>query len=132
MPILENMTPKKLKEKLKEKGHEIKSNVAFLYRGTKDPRMPLHLKLLTLLIVAYIVSPIDIIPDFIPVIGLLDDIILVPILLTFAVSLMPVSLKLEYESDSATEIDDERLSIAGAIITITIWLLLAGWCLYII
>jgi len=70
-------------KKIREKGRELKSNVFLLYRGSRDPRMPLQVKILALLIVAYIISPIDIIPDFIPVLGLLDEVILVPIMLAF-------------------------------------------------
>jgi uncharacterized membrane protein YkvA (DUF1232 family) len=72
-------------ERIGGKGREIKSNVLLLYRGLGDPSVPFHVKILAFFIVAYIIGPIDIIPDFIPIFGLLDEVIQVPIFLSFTV-----------------------------------------------
>jgi len=117
-------------KKLKEKGRELKSNVFLLYRSSRDPRMPLHVKILALLIVAYIISPIDIIPDFIPVLGLLDEVILVPIFLSFVVKMIPGDIRHEYEQEETLEIKEKYLAIIGSAIILVVWLLLAGLCLY--
>ncbi len=128
------MTLEKIKNKLKAKSQEInrkiRSSVTFLYLGVRDPRMPVHVKLLILLIIAYVISPIDLIPDFIPVIGLLDDIILVPILLACVIRLMPENLKHEYESREPVEIEDKRLARLGAAIVILVWIVITAVCLY--
>jgi len=122
-------------KKLREKGHEINSSVYLLYRGLGDPRMPLYVKILALLILAYILSPIDIIPDFIPVLGLLDEIILVPVFLSFTVRLIPSEIKCEYDQEKAIEIEDrqiegKRLSYLGSMMVLITWCLLPGLCLY--
>ena len=116
-------------KKLREKGREIKSNVFLLYRGLGDPRIPLHVKILAFFIIAYIISPIDIIPDFIPILGLLDEVILVPIFLSFTVRLIPIEIRHEYEQEETGEIEDKqiedkRLSRVGSVMIAIVWLLL--------
>jgi len=115
---------------LREKRREIKSNILLLYQGLGDPRVPLLVKVLSLLIVAYIISPIDIIPDFIPILGLLDEVILVPIFLSFTVRLMPSEIRQDYEQEETGEIEDKRLSYLGSVMILIIWCVLIGLCLY--
>jgi len=117
-------------KKIREKGKELKSNVFLLYRGSRDPRMPLHVKILALLIVAYIISPIDIIPDFIPVLGLLDEVILVPIFLTFTVSLIPDEIRQEYQQQDELEIEDRQLVVMGSVMVLLVWSVLIALCVY--
>ncbi len=117
-------------KKLKEKGRELKSNVFLLYRSSRDPRMPLHVKILALLIVAYIISPIDIIPDFIPVLGLLDEVILVPIMLSFTVSLIPDEIGQEYQQQGELKIEDWRLIVMGSVMVLLIWSILIALYVY--
>lgn len=108
-------------KKLKEKGRELKSNVFLLYRSSRDPRMPLRVKILALLIVAYIISPIDIIPDFIPVLGLLDEVILVPIMLSFTMSLIPDEIRQEYQQQDVLKIENRGLAVMGIIMVLLVW-----------
>lgn len=117
-------------EKFKRKGQEIKSNAFMLYRSLGDPRVPWYVKIMAMLIVAYIISPIDLIPDFIPVLGLLDEIILVPIFLSLTIKLIPVELQEEYKRASPLEIKDKRLTLIGIAMILVVWLLLAGCCLF--
>ena len=113
--------------KLRQQGKQLKSQVYTLYRGIHDPRVPWYVKLLTMLVVAYVVSPIDIIPDFIPVIGLLDEVILVPIALSLIMKLIPEEIILEYQSEQQ-EISSNGIKITGIIIVVLIWLLLILLC----
>jgi uncharacterized membrane protein YkvA (DUF1232 family) len=69
-----------------------------LLLGVRDPRVPITAKAVMIATLAYVASPIDIIPDFIPFVGHLDDMILIPIGVTLAVSLLPASLRSEYEA----------------------------------
>jgi uncharacterized membrane protein YkvA (DUF1232 family) len=117
-------------EKFKQKGREIKSNAFMLYRSLGDPRVPWYVKIMAMLIVAYIISPIDLIPDFIPVLGLLDEIILVPIFLSLTIKLIPVELQEEYKRASPFEIKDKRLTLIGTAMILVVWLLFAGFCIY--
>jgi uncharacterized membrane protein YkvA (DUF1232 family) len=64
-----------------------------LYFGIRDPRTPFHAKLVACSALAYLLSPIDLIPDFIPVAGYLDDLVIVPLLLHAAYALLPLEVK---------------------------------------
>jgi len=123
-------------KKLSEKARELKSSVFLLYGSLDDPRIPLHVKILALLIVAYIISPIDIIPDFIPVLGLLDEVILVPIMLSFTVRLIPDEIRQEYQQQDALNIDnrkieDRRLVVMGGVMVLLVWSVLITLCVYV-
>lgn len=73
----------------------IKRDVLALYLAARDPRVAWYAKLLALLTAAYALSPIDLIPDFIPVLGMLDDVILVPLAIVLCVRLIPAPLMSE-------------------------------------
>ena len=97
--------------------------ILLLFSAMRDKRTPWYAKALVGLVLVYIVSPIDIIPDFIPVIGLLDEVILVPIALAFIFKLIPESVKTEFVTE-VNEMDiyyKKRLQITGAILVLTIW-----------
>lgn len=113
--------------KLREQGRQLKSNICTLYYGVRDPRVPWYVKLLTLLVVAYVISPVDLIPDFIPVIGLLDDVILVPIAITLIMKLMPEEVIRDYQSQQQ-QIKSRGLKITGTAIVVSIWLILIILC----
>ena len=74
---------------LKEKVKKLKSEIQVLSIAFSDPRTPWTAKLLIGLTIGYLLSPIDLIPDFIPVLGILDDLILVPLLITASIKLIP-------------------------------------------
>ena len=78
-----------LLEKLKRWAEILRGNIKALSLARKDPRVPWVAKAVLVLVVAYALSPIDLIPDFIPVLGLLDDLILLPLGIALAIRLMP-------------------------------------------
>ncbi|SEM58572.1 Uncharacterized membrane protein YkvA, DUF1232 family [Paenibacillus sp. cl141a] len=86
------MREAKVLTKAKDKAREIKRNVFVLFLAYKDPRVPWYAKLFAVLVVAYAFSPIDLIPDFIPVLGYLDDLIIVPLGITIALKMIPQSV----------------------------------------
>ena len=97
----------------------------------RDPRTPWAARLLCLLIAAYALSPIDLIPDFIPVIGLLDDAILIPAGIWLVGRLLPAGLMDEHRA-TALAAADRPVSKAGALIVVAIWAgfaLLVWWVL---
>jgi uncharacterized membrane protein YkvA (DUF1232 family) len=96
----------------------------------RDKRTPWYVKALVILVLAYIVSPIDIIPDFIPVIGLLDEAILVPIALFFIFKLIPDDVKKESLSDEIDNKSQKKLVIIGIIIVVLIWLIFLSMLYY--
>jgi uncharacterized membrane protein YkvA (DUF1232 family) len=75
--------------KLKEKAKQLKSETQVLMLAYRDQRTPLMAKILIWITVAYLLSPIDLIPDFIPILGLLDDLIIVPLLITLSLRQIP-------------------------------------------
>lgn len=79
----------KIIEKLKLKAKLIKQNLTVLIYAYKDKRTPILPKLIIGFTVGYMLSPIDLIPDFIPILGLLDDLIIVPLLIKFSIKLIP-------------------------------------------
>ncbi len=78
--------------KLKQKARELKSEAQVLMIAYKDKRTPVAAKILIAITVGYLLSPIDLIPDFIPVLGLLDDLIIVPLLITASIKLISESV----------------------------------------
>ena len=78
-----------LTTKLKQRAKQLTADIPAVFLAMKDKRTPLLAKILAAIAVAYALSPIDLIPDFIPVIGYLDDVLLLPILIVAAVKLIP-------------------------------------------
>lgn len=95
-----------------------------LWLAARDRRTPLSAKLLAGAVAAYALSPIDLIPDFIPVLGYLDDLLLVPAGIWLAVRLIPAELLAEFRA--AAEAQERPRSMAGALVVATVWLALAG------
>lgn len=85
-----------MKERLRRWANTLKREGAVLALAARDPRTPWYAKALAALVVAYALSPIDLIPDFIPVIGWLDDLLLVPLGLWLALRLIPRPLMAEF------------------------------------
>ncbi|MEB2298739.1 DUF1232 domain-containing protein [Lysinibacillus xylanilyticus] len=114
--------------KLKAFAKKLKQNLFVLYLSYRDPRTPWYAKLLAMLVVAYAFSPIDLIPDFIPVLGYLDDLIIVPLGITLALKLIPPNV-IEDNIEAA-----EKLKQSGkpknwfvGILFIIIWIIFAAW-----
>jgi len=111
-------------ERLKAWARGLKRDVVALWLAARDPRTPLGAKLLAGLVAAYALSPIDLIPDFIPVLGYLDDLLLVPAGIWLAVRLIPAELLAEFRA--AAEARERPRSLAGAAVVAAVWLALAG------
>ena len=108
---------------LKTWARVVKRDVVALWLAARDPRVPWHAKAVAAAVAAYALSPIDLIPDFIPVIGYLDDLVIVPLGILLAVRLIPTDVM---EDLRAQAIGRSRPgSKAGLAIIITLWLLLA-------
>lgn len=107
--------------RLKEWARALKRETHALYLASKDPRTPLIAKIVVMVVVAYALSPIDLIPDFIPVLGYLDDLILVPLGIALAVRLIPPDV-LEESRRLAAEFDAKPRSLVGALLIISLWI----------
>lgn len=103
----------------------LKTDVVALWLAARDPRVAPPAKLIAGLTAAYALSPIDLIPDFIPVLGLLDDLVLIPLGIWLAIRLIDPALLAELRL--AAQSRDRPPSRSGAIIVIALWLVgLAG------
>ncbi|MCD6467131.1 MAG: DUF1232 domain-containing protein [Methanomicrobia archaeon] len=107
---------------LREKAKQLKIDVYALYLAYKDPRVPWHAKIFIALIVGYALSPIDLIPDFIPVLGYLDDLIIIPAGISLSLKMIPKEV-LE-ECRGRAESVEKTKNWTAAFIIILIWLLL--------
>ena len=87
--------------------------------AARDPRTPWSARVVALAVTAYAFSPIDLIPDFIPVLGLLDDILIVPAGIWLVVRLIPPELMATYRSEAASA--ERRVSLAGAAFVLLAW-----------
>lgn len=107
-------------ERWKERVKELKLEVHALALACKDPRVSWHAKLLAVVIVAYALSPIDLIPDFIPVLEYLDDLILVPLGVYLLLKIIPPQVMAERRERARSTTTATRLSrvAAGVIVAI--------------
>jgi uncharacterized membrane protein YkvA (DUF1232 family) len=104
----------------------LRREITALWIAVRSPETPLAAKLVGAFVVGYALSPIDLIPDFIPVIGYLDDLLLVPLGLALVVRLIPESLmkRFRYEARST---DFPAKSLLGAALVMVIWLGALYW-----
>jgi len=118
--------PTRLLDQLRDRARILKRDTLALYLAARDPRTPWYAKLVAAAVVAYALSPLDLIPDFIPVLGYLDDLIIVPLGIAVVLRLVPA----EVLADSRAHADVSThgpVSRAGAIIVVSIWIVAATW-----
>ena len=104
-----------------------------IYLASRDPRLPWTVKLLAIAVAGYALSPIDLIPDFIPVLGVLDDLIIVPLGIWLVIALIPEDLMREYRA-MASAAAQPAVSKAAAIIIVAVWIsgaALLGWMTFV-
>jgi uncharacterized membrane protein YkvA (DUF1232 family) len=106
--------------------------VVALWLAARDPRVPWYAKLMAGAVAAYALSPIDLIPDFVPVLGYLDDLVIVPLGILLAVSLVPPSVMQELRGEAERRANRPTSRVGMAVI-IALWLVaatLVGWLLW--
>ncbi|MDB5473695.1 MAG: hypothetical protein JWP99_998 [Devosia sp.] len=119
-------------DRAKQWARAIAFDVVALWIAARDRRVPWYAKLAAGCVAAYALSPIDLIPDFIPVLGYLDDVILVPLGILLAVRLIPPLLMAQFRAQAA-ERDGRPMSRVGAAVIILVWLAaatLATWAFW--
>ncbi|MEO8882119.1 MAG: YkvA family protein [Devosia sp.] len=112
-------------DRLKSWARNLKRDVVALWLAARDPRVPWYAKAAARAVAAYALSPIDLIPDFIPVFGYLDDLILVPLGIALVVRLIPTELMTEFRAE-ATRRDERPRSYTALIVIVVLWLIAAG------
>ncbi|SFN24308.1 YkvA family protein [Nitrosomonas communis] len=116
-------------ENLKDRAQILKIETYALYLAARDPRTPWYAKLLVTGVVAYALSPIDLIPDFIPILGYLDDLILVPLGIALAIKLIPRTILEECQIQAKEIMIKKPVSWSAGAVIIAIWLILAVPCI---
>lgn len=114
---------------LKQRANRLKMETFALYLAARHPETPWYAKLLIGGIVAYVISPIDLIPDFVPIFGYLDDLLLIPIGISLAIRMIPAPVMAECRARAHEVISKGRLvSYTAAFIIVLIWVVLAVLC----
>ncbi|AMW99266.1 YkvA family protein [Rummeliibacillus stabekisii] len=122
------MKNKKVISHLKSYAKKLKQNLFVLYLSYKDPRTPWYAKAVAICVVAYAFSPIDLIPDFIPILGYLDDLVIVPLGILLALKLIP-SIVIKEKLKAADELKKygKPKNWLVGILFILIWFLFVLW-----
>ncbi|MFD2245974.1 YkvA family protein [Pontibacter ruber] len=114
-------------QKWKETVRKLKEDIYTLYLASGDPRIPFMAKAVMVLTVAYAFSPIDLIPDFIPVLGYLDDLVLLPLGIWLSIKLIPKEVLQEYRAKAKQQLLIRKTNYYMAAAIIILWLLLGYW-----
>ena len=113
---------------LRERVRAMEADTYALYLASRDPRVPWIAKAVAAITVAYALSPIDLIPDFIPVLGYLDDLVLIPLGLALAIRLIPPAILAAHRAEAARRFaHGGPRSRVGAVLVGVVWLLAAAW-----
>ncbi len=110
-------------DKFKSRARALKQESLTLYFALRDPRTPWYARAFVAVVVAYALSPIDLIPDFVPVLGYLDDLIIVPAGIALALKLIPPQVMAEARVTAASQRAERRVGFIGAGIIALIWIL---------
>ena len=117
MPVFEHM---------RQWARTLRRDVLTLYLAARDPRVPWYAKAVAACVAVYALSPIDLIPDFIPIFGYLDDLVIVPLGIWVAIRLIPPSLLAEHRHAAMARHQPRPRSWIGAAIILGFWGLAGG------
>lgn len=107
--------------KLKTKAKQLKTQVLAVYLAGKHKDTPLGAKILAVIVTAYALSPIDLIPDFIPILGYLDDLILLPLGMYLVLKMIPEDIMEQCRTEAAA-MEDKPKNYAAALVILLIWI----------
>jgi uncharacterized membrane protein YkvA (DUF1232 family) len=119
-------------QQLKTRARLLKQEALAIYIAARDPRTPWYARVLVFFVVAHTFSPIDLIPDFIPILGYLDDLIITPGGLWLAVRLIPPDVLAEARVTAAARGVESSVGKVGAVIIILLWIVGAAGIVYLI
>lgn len=105
---------------LEDWARAVKRDVIALWIAARDPRTPWYARTLAAVVAAYALSPIDLIPDIIPILGLVDDVVLVPLGIVLAMRLIPPALMRDYRV-RASQVADRPVSRTAAVFVVVLW-----------
>ena len=118
--------------RLRQWARSVKRDVVALYLASRDPRVPWYTKALAIFVAGYALSPIDLIPDFIPVLGYLDDVLIVPLGILLVARLVPADIMAEHRA-AAVQITERPVNRRAAALIVVVWIalvMLTGWAVF--
>ncbi|HZH10045.1 MAG TPA: YkvA family protein [Microvirga sp.] len=118
-----------LTARLKGWARAVKRDVVALFIAARDPRVPWYVKAAAMAIAAYALSPIDLIPDFIPVLGYLDEVIILPVAMALVIRMIPDPLMAEFRETAQRRAERPVSRVAAAVI-VALWIAAAGCLLW--
>jgi uncharacterized membrane protein YkvA (DUF1232 family) len=118
-------------ERLESWARKLKVEVYALYLAYKDPRVPWYARVFAAVIVGYAFSPIDLIPDPVPVLGYLDDLILIPLGIALAIKMIPPPVLAECR-EKARNAKDRPVSKVAAVVVVVVWFTLAALAVWLV
>jgi len=122
---------KPLIEKWKHSARKLKAETYALYLAYRHPDTPWFAKIFAGLVIAYAFSPIDLVPDFVPILGYLDDLILVPLGIALALKMIPDTVMADCRIQAQISIDEGKpINRLAAVVIVMIWLNLAFVCIF--
>ncbi len=108
-------------EQLKQKAKHLKRETTALYFAYRDPRTPWYARAFSALVVAYLFSPIDLIPDFIPILGYLDDLVLVPLGIRLALKMIPPKVMVDARKSAENPIKNKTIGLVFTLLILLVW-----------
>jgi uncharacterized membrane protein YkvA (DUF1232 family) len=121
-----------LRDRLRQWARLLRRDALAVYLAARDARVPWYVKALALCVTAYAFSPIDLIPDFVPILGYLDDVVIVPLGILAVIRLIPPDIMTEHRATAAL-ISERSVSRMAAFVIALIWaasFTLAVWSVY--
>lgn len=119
-----------LNQRLKQWARKLKNDVIAMYFAMKHPRTPLYAKVLIAIIVGYALSPIDLIPDFVPVLGYVDDVILLPLCIALVIRIIPTDVLVACREEARNNPPTTKPKVwVAAYVIVMLWIV-AFYCLY--
>jgi uncharacterized membrane protein YkvA (DUF1232 family) len=109
----------------------LKVEIYALYLAYRDPRVPWYARVFAALVVGYAFSPIDLIPDAIPILGYLDDLLIVPLGIALAIRMIPPPVLAECREE-ARNAEDRPVNRVAAVVVVTIWIALAASAVWLV
>ena len=122
--------------RIRQWARALKRDAHALYLASRDPRVPWYAKALALFVAGYALSPIDLIPDFIPVLGYLDDLVIVPLGIWAVVKMIPTDIMAEHRATAQAQ-SKKPVSAAAAVLVVVVWIALSvlatwtGWSYFV-
>ncbi len=119
--------------RLKSWARRLKAEIHALYLAYRDPRVPVHARIFAAIVVGYAFSPIDLIPDPIPILGYLDDLILIPLGVALAIRMIPGPVLDECREEARRAADEGRpINRMAAVVVVAVWLSLAALAVFLV